>query len=194
MLHTDTYDKFSSRINSQIDFLRTKIAEIKPKSVILPSMSSTPVEIPQVNFSHVKTPKLKIGSFSDNTKDPFAFYKFISNFNNAMDCLPGISGQQKFAYYIKNSLSGKAFSMVEKLPITSDNFAIANDLLNSEFLDENLLVDSIWQSLFYHKKCVNLAENSEFITLFKCKIQELERFELSFKSENNPQIVAHSMC
>ena len=83
--------------------------------------------------------------------------------------------------------------MVENLPITSDNFSIANDLLNSEFLDENLLVDSIWQSLVYHKKCVNLAENSEFITLIKCKIQELEKFKLSFKSENNPQIVAHSM-
>ena len=54
-------------------------------------------------------------------------------------------------------------------------------------------MDSIWQSLVYHKKCVNLAENSEFITLIKCKIQELEKFKLSFKSENDPQIVAHSI-
>ena len=38
-----------------------------------------------------------------------------------MESLPGISDQQKFAY-IKNSLSGKAFSMVKNLPITSDNF------------------------------------------------------------------------
>ena len=140
--------------------------------------------VKQKSFSSacVKAPKLKMLSFSDNKIGPFSFYKFLSVFMNTMESLPDISNRDKFCY-LKSYVQGKAFSMIENLPVNDCSFELALSLLKDEFLDKEFLINSVFSKITSVKPCVNLEENMEFVSLLKCKLQELKSLECTVESE-----------
>ena len=147
--------------------------------------SSRPSASASIN---IKPPKIKINSFADNNTDSFAFYKFQSSFNNAMDSLPDMQNKDKFCY-LRSYLSGRAFSMVENLPIADSSYEAALSLLEDEFLDHLFLLNNIFFIFINAKICQTLKENMELVSTLKCKLQELEK--LKFPIEDDGKFGVH---
>ena len=128
---------------------------------------------------NVKMPELKVSLFSDNSKDPFEFFRFIGTFKNAFNSVAGVTRAVKLVY-LKSYCRGRALSLIENLAIEDSSFDLAMDLLHEEFMDEDYLINQTLSEIINYKKCYCLESSMELLTFLKTKIAEIAKVGIKF--------------
>ena len=152
-------------------------------------IASTPIQtvtasssgLPHLNLG---LPKLVIPKFRDNTKDPFAFFRFKNSFSNSLDHIEGTTDSVKLIY-LKSYVEGRALALIENLEISDESLTTAWNLLEEEFLDIDFLTNSSVESIFNHKPCSSLEENTDFVTFVKSRLAELAKLGIDLTSANS---------
>ena len=129
-------------------------------------------------------PELKIVRFSDNSSNLLAFFTFKSSFINAMESISGVALTTKLVY-LKSYLSGRALTLIENLPITDENYVAAWNILEEELLDEGFLIDQGLTEIVAWPSCRSLEDTMRFTTHLKCKLTELQKFNVNLLLENS---------
>lgn len=161
------------RIYSMENHLKKNLNETSENKVLSPLPASY---LPGPNL---KLPVLKIPTFYDNSTNVFDFLNFVTAFENALAAIPNLSLATKLIY-LKNSLQGKALSLVANLPINEENFTLAWNILMEEFMDSHFLVNTAVSELIAWPLCNNIISTAEFLSHIKVKRLELSRFQVSF--------------
>ncbi|XP_055623062.1 uncharacterized protein LOC129766519 [Toxorhynchites rutilus septentrionalis] len=114
--------------------------QLKPKEFVHENRSS--------ESRILKLPDIKLPEFSGNILKWFSFYDtFESLVHNNHD----LSDVQKF-YYLKSTLRGEAFNLIEKISVTSDNYSVALKVLTDRYQNKNVLIRNHIESLFLVEK------------------------------------------
>lgn len=172
-----------SSTNDRINILIGRVMGIA-KTFRVPINASSNVVNRPIAAAQLKLPQLVIDNFEDNSKDSFSFFKFKSSFLNAMNSVEGTSNAVKMVY-LKSYLKGRALALIDTLPVSDDNFEIAWNLLEAEFLDRNFLVNSTLCQIVDWKTCKTIDANLEFINFIRIKLNELSRFHVNFFAEDS---------
>ena len=169
-LSTESVD-YLAEFDSRIKPIKVRLAEIKLERSVEPSSSKS--------SNNFKLPKIVIPTFSDTDDDPCRFFHFKSAFNNALDAVGDMSPSQKYMY-LKSTLRGKAFSLIDSLPADESAFEDAMNLLDKEFLDKDLIVNQIIEKIQLYPPINNLDETIQFITFLRFRLVDLEKFGVVF--------------
>ena len=118
-------------------------------------------------------PPIQLQPFQNNLVNPFAYYSFKKSFSNAIAGMPDLTESQKLIY-LKGYLTGEAFNLVENLPIQDDSFKLAIQLLDSNFLDKDLIIDKTLNSILNAPEVGQLKDVETFVRMISNKVQDLK--------------------
>ena len=180
---TEQHTDYLFELNERIESLKSKLS--MPAEVNQTQKTSVPI----FNF---KLPKISIPEFSDNDGDPCKFFHFKSSLNNALESVPNIPESQKLMY-LKTLLRGKAFSLVDSLPIDEGTYNMAMELLDAEFLDTDLIIHQIFDEVKFYPQVGSLGKVEEFLTFLRFKLVELEKFDLDFSEGTSGAMLLSSI-
>ena len=141
--------------NSNVDALANAIASFQANSLI---------------------PKVQCSKFSGKTTSRFEYKNFLIQFKN---CTSNMTSDSAKLTYLRTCLTDFALQIISHLSITNENYQIALDLLNNEYLDEEYIVDEIFKMLVE----VSPKNDHEFNDLKKYLIKtraDLYEFNNSF--------------
>lgn len=174
----DSDIEYNDKINVNVAKLQASLSNVKKAEREASennegSRESAPVPL------RLKPPELKIGTFSDNANDPFNFFRFKSSFHNALDSFNDTTDAVKLVY-LKSYLRGRALAVVENLPIADGNLEVAWAMLEEEFMDVDLLINSSLSGIITWRECNSLDETMKFISHLKIKLFELQKIGLNF--------------
>ncbi|XP_055605904.1 uncharacterized protein LOC129754066 [Uranotaenia lowii] len=114
-----------------------------PPSPNMPIGSSFTSHFP-ASSHHIRLPDIKIPTFSGNIDTWLNFHDlFVSLVHSSHE----LSSIQKF-YYLRASLSGDAQKLIQTIPISSNNYLVAWNLLLDHFQNPSRLKQSYVDSLF----------------------------------------------
>ncbi|XP_055589191.1 uncharacterized protein LOC129741476 [Uranotaenia lowii] len=114
-----------------------------PPSPNMPIGSSFTSHFPPSSH-HIRLPDIKIPTFSGNIDTWLNFHDlFVSLVHSSHE----LSSIQKF-YYLRASLSGDAQKLIQTIPISSNNYLVAWNLLLDHFQNPSRLKQSYVDSLF----------------------------------------------
>ena len=176
---------FNDKVNADIGHLMSLLTLKSDDTSRSQSASAPPLPAPSLN---VKLPELKISFFSDNSKDPFEFFRFIGTFNNALDSVPGVTKAVRLVY-LKSYCRGRALALIENLAVNDHSYKVALELLESEFLDKDALINLTISELINCKPCSCLESNMNFLTFLKGKLAELERFDVDVFDDGTGELL-----
>lgn len=131
-------------------------------------------------FLEFKLPKISIDYFYDSSKDPYAFFHFKKQFENAL-----ISSGSKLTniqklIYLKSLLRGKALSLVENFPLEDASYHLTVSVLEREFFDVDLIIDEIYSSMTSASKCNSLSDVNMMLDSWRLRVIELQQLGLDF--------------
>lgn len=157
------------------------LAELKGKfaarcsqvKLLLSRLLGKPVVSQTSQPTFLKLPDIKISPFTDNSEDPLAFSKFKTSFENAMKCQNNITSDQKIIF-LKTVLRGHSLALVAD----QNNFDSAWKLLEYNFLNLDVIIDSIFDFITNTEALHSIKAVSEFFKVFRVKIVELENLGL----------------
>ncbi|XP_018009589.2 uncharacterized protein LOC108667116 [Hyalella azteca] len=95
----------------------------------------------------VRLPALQCATFSGEGSSSLDYSSFIQQFNNVIDCRHSLSDASKLTY-LKTYLKGYALKIIDHLSINNENYAVALQMLEREFIDRKALVNDLIQKLF----------------------------------------------
>ena len=90
------------------------------------------------------TPKLTCNKFSGKTNNKFEYKNFMVQFTN---CTANMTMNSAKLAYLRSCLSDFALQIISHLTVTEDNYDVAINLLNDEFLDEEFIIDEIFKQI-----------------------------------------------
>ena len=176
---------YNDRINCDLARIIEMYTVMQPSANAVDTPADSATSRAPISF---KLPELKIATFSDNSKDPFEYFRFISTYNNALDSIPGVSKSTRLVY-LKSYCRGRALALIENLVIDDNGLDAAISLLESEFLDRDSLVNTTLAEIVNYKQCSCLESNSKFLTVLKAKLAELNRFSVNFRNDNSGNVL-----
>ena len=100
----------------------------------------------------VKLPKIKIKAFDG---DAVNWKTFIEAFDATVHARSDISSIEKFTY-LRGYLTGSALQTIEGMPLTSDNYVQAKQLLETRYGNSQLIVSSHMNALLRLDKLTNV--------------------------------------
>ena len=103
------------------------------------SVRSNPAQMP---------PPLKIPPFAGNSADCLEFKNFSKQFMGWLNSCGELSGSRKLSYLLSH-LTGYAYRKVSELAIEDENFEVALELLEKEFLDTPFIVNEAIRKLIH---------------------------------------------
>lgn len=92
----------------------------------------------------IRLPTLSLPRFNADFK---AWVEFRDSFNALVNANTSLSDIQRF-YYLKSSLGEKASQIIENLQVSSENYAIAWELLSDRFEQKALIIHSHLSAIF----------------------------------------------
>ena len=128
-----------------------------------------------MNVSEGKLPSLDCSTFSGKEKDKFAFNTFFNQFKNVIGSRKNLSDANKLTYLV-GCLRDYALSVVKHLSITDDNYEIAIQMLEREFLDKEFIIDETYKNIL--KSSPSSTFDSEY-TPIKIYLNEIRSYLLS---------------
>lgn len=185
-LFNDRIHEYLSRVTEIIE-LKSSVNNAGSSSAPPNPPPHPPPHPPQSPFN-LKLPELKISTFTDNSRDPFEFFRFISTFNNSLNSVAGVTKSVKLVY-LKSYCRGRALALIENFPIEDDSFDPAMALLEAEFLDKDLLINKTLSDIVNFKPCSCLDSSMEMLTFLKSKIAELRRFGIRFSPGTSGEVL-----
>ena len=93
-------------------------------------------------------PELECFKFSGVTPSKFEFKNFLSQFQN---CVMHLESNKVKLTLLKRYLSDYALQLISHLTLESYNYSVAIDLLKREFLNENLIINAIFNQILSYK-------------------------------------------
>jgi len=143
--------------------------------------------------NELKLPNLKCSSFSGDDADALKFHDFITQFKNVVDYRSNLCNSAKMTY-LKSYLSGYALKVVSHLKTNDENYNVALNLLESEFLNKEQLVDDLFGRLISLK-----PESDEdyqltklFINEVRCLLSDLKNYGKDLLADPaSEQFVSH---
>ena len=154
-------------------------AQITPIKEEMESNDSTHSQQASVSTGvSFKLPDLKLPSFEDNLS-PFDFQTFITTFDNTIKLVPNLTAEAKFLY-LKNSLKGKALSLVQNLIVNDEVFLEAMQILEEQFLNKSEIINYCLEKIITYKNCYGHREVEEFINFVNQKLLELRKLDVKF--------------
>ena len=134
--------------------------------------------------SVIKPPELKLGTFEDNSKSPFAYMHFKSSFSGVMDS-SGLEDSARLLY-LKNCSVGKSLSCIDSLSCCAENYRAAWKLLDGMFLNEEALINDLLQQIVLWPEARTLSEVNEMINKLRTYMFELKKLGLDYLENNSP--------
>jgi len=170
----DIPDELSSELNKQSNYLIEVRNKLSQYSQTIPSNKSVSANNNSVSDCKLKLPDLKCGTFSGEGASHMEFHTFISQFNNVIGLRTNLTDATKLTY-LRSYLKGYAFKLVQHLQIVDSNYDIARNLLYSEFLNENSLVNDLITKLLDLKPKYDQTylETKIFLGEVRCLISDL---------------------
>ena len=125
-----------------LDEVNDKLAEIERKlnKKNSPNSDASAAALP------VKLPKLTCKVFNGEGEDKLEFKNFRLQFKNCVDACGKPSDSNKLTY-LRSYLSGYAFKVISHLSISDDNYKVAMQLLEDEFLDIPFIINESFKQL-----------------------------------------------
>ncbi|KAL7645225.1 UNVERIFIED_CONTAM: hypothetical protein RMT77_003611 [Armadillidium vulgare] len=93
-------------------------------------------------FRGVKKPPVQIGRFEGDKEDILASSRFFSKFRALIDSNSMYSDEEKFIHLI-NNLGTTAYEMVKHLSPEGSNYNVALNILKTEYLDKDFIIEKI---------------------------------------------------
>jgi len=177
-----TSDDISAQLDSELENQTTYHLEIKTKINHLNAK-------PQPKFNEVshdlKLPHLTCDNFSGEGTNNLEYHKFIVQFNNIIGSRTSLSNSVKFTY-LKGYLRGYALKLINHLQITDENYKIALELLEAEFLNKEALIAELYQKLLEGKPKfdVTFLQTKLFINEVRCLLADLKVYNKDLLAEN----------
>ena len=127
----------------------------------------------------VKLPKLTCKVFDGEGGDKLEFKIFLLQFKNCVDACGKLSSSNKLTY-LRSYLSGYAFKVISHLSISDNNYEVALDLLENEFLDIPFIVDESFKQLFASspKFDLNFAGVRAYVNECRALLHELKQYKV----------------
>ncbi|XP_072380839.1 uncharacterized protein [Diabrotica undecimpunctata] len=116
---------------------------------------------------NIKLPNIHLRTFSGNCIE---YPSFIDLFRALIVNNSQLSSNAEKFFYLKSYLKGEALKLIDRLPVTDDNFVITLDLLHSRYSNQRQIIRLYYQQL--------LATP----TLQKCTSQSLRQFVANSKA------------
>lgn len=127
-----------------------------------------------------KLPEIVVPVFEDNSKDYSAFFHFKNSFYNAISAYPGLSSAHKLTY-LKTLLKGRSLSLI----VNQQEFDSAWQLLETEFLDSELIINHNFEYLVNTPYVTNVDQIQSLFTEIRFKLLELNKFKLVFTEKDS---------
>ena len=169
--------KVSAELDKELD--SQALYELKVKKLIRNlTCEPTASGVENLNEFKLKLPDLKCPTFDGEGCNNMEYHAFMSTFNNVIGLRSNVSDSTKLTY-LKTYLRGYAQKLILNLQITEDNYKIALELLNNEFLNK----DAIKSELF--SKLLNLKPDTDreflktriYINEIKCILSDLKMYD-----------------
>jgi len=181
----DIPDEVSEELGKQSSYItsvRNKLSyHANTSPVSDTSVPSTPVSSSDCKL---KLPELKCEHFSGEGSTHLEFHSFLTSFNNIVGLRKDITASTKFTY-LKSFLKGYASKLVQHLQVTEQNFSIAIDLLKTEFLNVEALVDDLFRKILDLKPVYDpsFLKTKVFLGEIRCLISDLNLYDFDFLHE-----------
>ena len=134
-----------------------------------PSTSNVPsASTNNFKFLNVQLPQIKIRTFSD---DPFRWFEFLDIFDSTIH-QSSLSDIEKLNYLI-SYLDGDALKIIRGLPITSENYNIAIQLLQDRFGDKQIITNLHMNNIFNLRPITNLNHLKSFYEIHETNLRSL---------------------
>ena len=187
---TDTHEKFNLGVRNYIIQIKSSMSSLEQNQKLKSNSTSSTNSSTKLSSDHlrIKLPELKLPTFSDNAADLFAYYRFKFAFLNLLSSVEEVSKCTKLVYS-KSNLSERALTLIENLPITENNFDAAFQILDDQFIDEDLIINSTLTEMVQWPICKTLENNMQFITHLKSKLCELDNLNVSFNDNSSGNIL-----
>jgi len=180
-----TDDFIPDEVSSELDKQSTYLTTIKNKlsSFVAPK----PVSADPISTSSdckLKLPELRCESFSGEGTSHLEYHSFITQYNNLIGFRKNITDSVKFTY-LKTYLKGYANKLVQHLQVNETNYKVALDLLNSEFLNVEALVDDLLKKLLQLKPEFDPSylKTKIFLGEMRCLVSDLGIYGYDFINE-----------
>ena len=176
---------------SQSDYAY-KITEMLNKLELI-SRSNEEKPKAEVSNCDLKLPKLECGVFTGEGKTSLEYFNFISSFNNIVGLRKNISGATKLTY-LKSYVKGYAAKVIQHLQVADENYSVAIDLLEQEFLNQDKLTGELFD------KFLNLNprydpqfhESKIFINEVRCVLSDLKIYGTDLlENEASMKFISH---
>ena len=170
---------FERRIKKATAYLKNILAKISKESDEILDASSTVTATTVSSKASAKLAKLSIKPFDGN---PLKWKTFHDSFFEMID-KSEISEVENFSY-LKSYLSGSAEETLSGLSLTSENYNVAMDMLNTRFGDDQVLISAHMNALLKIDVIKSVKETKSLRKIFdsiEAQIRSLEN--LGIKSD-----------
>ncbi|XP_055523111.1 uncharacterized protein LOC129717274 [Wyeomyia smithii] len=113
-------------------------------SVVAKIATESSDQLPQRLTRTFKLPDIQLPELSGNIVKWFSFY---DTFNSLVNINQDLSDVQKF-FYLKSTLRGEALQLIDKIPVTGDNYSVALKLITNRYQNTNILTRNHIEALF----------------------------------------------
>ena len=194
LANPDEMDEACEReIDSQTDYF----TEISSR---IASLCSTEVKTERAELQasgnvKLRLPELSCDTFTGEGTSHLEYHSFISCFNNVVGSSKNISGSTKLSY-LKNYLKGYASKLIQHLQIRDENYSVAIDILNNEFLNIRALVDDLLQKFLDLKPKFDNSylQTKIYINDVRCILTDLKGYDYDFFSNvSSNALISHIM-
>ena len=175
-------DELSSDFLTELDKQTSYVLNVKTRlSSFKKETESVPIETTNCKL---KLPDLKCDNFSGEGSTNLQFHTFLTQFNNIVGFRNNLTNSTKFTY-LKTYLKGYALKLVQHLQVSDDNYLIGLDLLKSEFLYKDALIDDLIKKILDLKPKFDYQylETKIYINEIRCVISDLATHDLDFLNE-----------
>ena len=140
----------------------------------------------------LKLPHLECCSFSGEGNNHLEYASFISQYNNVVGLRSNLSNSTKFTY-LKSFLKGYALKVVNHLQVADDNYVTALNLLETEFLNKEAIIDDLFAKLISLKpKQSNFLEVKLYINEMRCVLSDLVQYEVDLtRDPSSARFISH---
>ena len=125
----------------------------------------------------LKLPELEVDKFDGEGTSNLEYHSFISQFMNVIGNRTNLNNSTKLTY-LKTYLKGYAHKLIQNLQITDENYQMALDLLDKEFLNKEALVDDLFKKLLDLKPDFDrdLTKTKIYISDVRCILTDLKTY------------------
>ena len=184
-LYTDNEEELSALCDEELVRQLEYSLDFQNKLAEYENVPAVTAETPDNSAGDCKLrlPDLKCETFNGESGNAFGFRSLFSQFQNVVGLRPNLSKSTKLTY-LKSYMRGYAQKLVQHLQITDDNYDTALDLLKTEFLNEDAIVEELIKKLLEIRPKFDqtFLETKIFIMEIRSIVSDLKQYGLDILS------------